>query len=103
MSGLVIYVGASESGNAAGADVCIPSKPGWSITLSISFRQRYQDEFSIYVVFFFFSILFSFKLIHAVNVNKTQTDVKKSSKPNAVTSEDITRPCRSHGHISMTI
>lgn len=54
------------------------------------FGKRYQDEFSLYVGVFFFSILFCVKLIHAVNVNKTQTDVKE----NAVTSEDITRPRR---------
>lgn len=112
MSGLVIYVGASESGNAGGADVCILSKHRCSITLSISFLQRYQDVFSFYIVFLFCLAFipvyvavqpFGIKQIHTGKVNRTQTDVKKSYKPNAVTSKVITRPRRSRGHISITI
>lgn len=102
MSGLVIYVGASESGNAGGADVCILSKHRCSITLSISFLQRYQDVFSFYIVFYFCLAFIpvyvavqyktGIKQIHTGKVNRTQTDVKKSYKPNAVTSKVITRP-----------
>lgn len=114
MSGLVIYVGASESGNAGGADVCILSKHRCSITLSVSFLQRFQVVFSIYIVFFFlFCLAFipvyvavqplGVKQIHTGKVNRTQGDVKKRYKPNVVTSKVITRPRRSHGHISITV
>lgn len=86
MSGLVIYVGASESGNAcARAHVCIQSKRRCTIMFPISIK----IIFSFYIVCFIFCLALT--PIYAARSIQKRLIGPKLMERKVVTSEDLRR------------